>query len=111
MILGTMPFEYFAARTPFVNPEPTWRIYEGLAEEAGVVRDLLVDDPRVLSATMTRDDGARFGWLISESDEPLEVVPQSRSALYSLTGELLHGVQLAPFGVEVVQIGRDADAH
>lgn len=111
MILGTIPFEYFAAKTPFVNPEPTWRIYEALAEEAGVIRELRVDDPRVLAATMTRDDGARFGWLVSEIDEPLHVVPESQSTLYSLAGEEIQGVDLEPYGVAIVQIGQLPDAH
>ncbi|CAM5465576.1 beta-mannosidase [Leifsonia shinshuensis] len=105
MILGTLPVEYFAARTPFINPEPTWRLYEALAEEAGVDRELRVDDPRVLAATMVRDDGTRFGWLVSESEEPLRVVPQSRSTLYSLADEPLQEIALAPYGVEVVRIG------
>lgn len=111
LILGTIPFEYFAARTPFVNPEPTWRIYDALAQEAEINRELRVDDPCVLAATMVRHDGTQFGWLVSQSDEPLNVIPQSKSTLYSLTGASLQEIQLAPYGVEVVRIGPIPHAH
>lgn len=111
MVLCAFPLEYFAAGSPFINPEPTWRLYEALAEEAGIVRDLVVADPRVLSATMIRDDGAEFGWLVSESSEALTVLPQSSSAIHSLDGVPLTTVELAPYGVEVVELRRSADAN
>jgi hypothetical protein len=47
-VLCTYPLEHMAARTPWANPESTWRIYSALATEAGVSRPVLVDDPRVL---------------------------------------------------------------
>jgi len=40
--------EHMAARTPWANPESTWRIYSALATAAGVARPVRVDDPRVL---------------------------------------------------------------
>ncbi|HEU0205186.1 MAG TPA: beta-mannosidase, partial [Pseudolysinimonas sp.] len=104
MILGTFPFEYFAARTPFVNPEPTYRLYEAMAQEADVVRELSVDDPRVLCATMSRDDGARFGWLVSQHGEPCDVVPNSDFGICTLDGDPLRSVALAPYGVEIVRL-------
>lgn len=47
-VLCTYPLEYMAARTPWANPESTWRIYSALATVAGVSRPVRVDDPRVL---------------------------------------------------------------
>ena len=47
-VLCTYPLEYMAARTPWANPESTWRIYSALAAVAGVSRPVRVDDPRVL---------------------------------------------------------------
>jgi endo-1,4-beta-mannosidase len=43
----TYPLEHMAARTPSVNPEDTWRLYDALATLAGVSRPVRVDDPRV----------------------------------------------------------------
>ena len=47
-LLCTYPLEHMAARTPWANPESTWRIYSALATAAGVARPVRVDDPRVL---------------------------------------------------------------
>ena len=48
-VLCTYPLEHMAARTPWANPESTWRIYSALATVAGVSRPVRVDDPRVLA--------------------------------------------------------------
>ncbi|MBO0821882.1 MAG: hypothetical protein J2P26_13660, partial [Nocardiopsaceae bacterium] len=55
MVLCTYPVEHMAARTPRVNPEPTWALYDALAEMAGVARPLRCADPRVSCAAL------RFG--------------------------------------------------
>ena len=57
-VLCTYPLEHLAARTPWANPENTWRIYSALAMLAGVERRVRVDDPRVLAGVLhggTRD--------------------------------------------------------
>src|SRR5439155_26508830 len=51
-VLCTYPVEHFAARTPAVNPESTWRLYSALATLAGVARPVRVDDPRVLAGVV-----------------------------------------------------------
>lgn len=104
-ILGTLPLEYFASQTPYVNPEPTWRLYDALAAEAGVARPLRVDDPRVVCDVLVHDDGTRYAWLVSQSDEELEVTPRSCAPLARLDGSPVTSITLPPFGVEVLRIG------
>jgi len=99
MILATIPFEYFAAVRPEANPEPTWRIYDALADEAGIPRPVRVDDPRVMAAELVRDDGTRFVWLVSQSAEPVEVAV---SSLTHRDGSATDSVKLPPYGVEVL---------
>lgn len=104
-ILGTFPIEYFASQTPEVNPEPTWRIYDALADEAGVRREIRVDDPRVIADIMEHVDGTRYAWFVSQSDQPLEITPRSDAALSEITGGSTARVSLAPYGVHVAKIG------
>jgi endo-1,4-beta-mannosidase len=54
-VLCTYPVEHMAARTPWANPEPTWALYDALAEVAGADRPLRCTGPAVSCATM------RFG--------------------------------------------------
>jgi endo-1,4-beta-mannosidase len=54
-VLCTYPLEHLASRTPWANPENTWRIYSALATAAGVVRRVSVDDPQVLAGVLTSD--------------------------------------------------------
>lgn len=90
-ILGTLPFEYFAARSARVNPERTWQLYDALADEAGVERTVRVDDPRVITDGLSHRDGREFAWLINVSGDLVDV------------GQ--YGVeQLAPYEVAVVQL-------
>jgi endo-1,4-beta-mannosidase len=108
MVLGTYPLEHFAAVTPFVNPEPTSRIFGALAVVAGVRRDITVADPRVIVGEMTHDDGRRFIWLVSQSPEELlaqPVVPAGR--LMTLDGESAPSVALDPYGVVVLELRGD----
>lgn len=109
-VLCTYPIEHMAAVTPRVNPEPTWRLYDALAAEAGARAAVRVADPRVLVGEMVHDDGRRFVWFVSESAEPLEVVPDvdaGRLVTAGVGGDD-HGspvarVTLPPFGVRVLR--------
>ena len=103
MILATYPFEHFAAETPFVNPEPTWRLYAALADEAGVERPVTVADPRVAAAELVHEDGRRFVWLVSHAPEPLMVTPQVHGSLADLDGRPLSDVALGAYGVAVLE--------
>jgi Endo-beta-mannanase len=90
-VLCTLPLEYFAARTPRVNPEDTWRLYDALADEAGVERPARVNDPRVLVDGLSHRDGREFAWLINASDEVIDLES--------------YGVnRLSPYEVAVVQL-------
>ena len=71
-VLCTYPLEYFAARLGRVNPEDTWRLYDALAELAGVRRPAHVEDPRVLADVLADDDGGELVVVLSQHDEPVE---------------------------------------
>jgi hypothetical protein len=103
MVLATFPFEYFAAVTPFVNPEPTWRLYDALATEAEVRRPVTVPDPRVAAAELEHEDGRRFVWLVNHSDQPVTAVPQLVGRLVADDGSVLTEVELAPYAVTVLE--------
>lgn len=76
MVLCTYPLEHMANRRSRINPEDTWRLYAALADVAGVVPDVTVDDPRVLVDELVHDDGRRFVWLVSESADPVVARPR-----------------------------------
>lgn len=80
VILSTYPIEFMAASLPAVNPEPTYRLYDALAVAAGIVRDVVIDDPRVMVGELDHIDGRRFIWLVSQSDEPVAIKPQLRQS-------------------------------
>lgn len=71
-VLCTYPLEYFAARLGRVNPEDTWRLYDALAELAGVRRPAHVEDPRVLADVLVDDDDGELVVVLSQHDEPVE---------------------------------------
>ena len=102
MVLGTIPFEYFAGQRAESNPEQTWRIYDALADQAGIDRPVRVEDPRVMCAELVRDDGTRFVWLVSQSPEALEVSPRADGELRRRDGSAVDSISLAPYGVEVL---------
>jgi hypothetical protein len=72
-VLCTYPLEYLAARTPRVNPEPTWRLYDALADIAGVERLLRCTDPRV-SCVVAAGDGVALASVTNLSADAVEAV-------------------------------------
>ena len=103
MVLGTFPFEHFAARTPAVNPEATWRLYDALAVAAGIERPVTVPDGRVAAAELQHDDGRRFVWLINHSERAVTARPEARGQLVDSDGAPVQQVRLDPFGVVVLE--------
>jgi endo-1,4-beta-mannosidase len=107
MVLSTYPLEHFAASCGRVNPEQTWRLYAALADLAGVEQQVSVDTPDVLVDGLVHRDGRRFVWLVSESDGPLRVHPRlpAGGRLVPLGGgATVEEVELAPYGVTVLQL-------
>ncbi|WP_030902762.1 glycoside hydrolase 5 family protein [Streptomyces sp. NRRL F-5126] len=105
-VLATYPLEHMAARSARVNPEQTHLLYAALAEVAGVSRPVTVDSPHVAADTLEHEDGRRFVWLVSQSDEELTVRPESAGPLRELRGgDAVDTVTLAPFGVRVLELG------
>jgi endo-1,4-beta-mannosidase len=90
-VLCTLPLEYMAARTPRVNPEPTWRIYDALSDLAGVPRPLRCADPRVSCITLEGVEGPGLASVTNLSPEPLEATLIERGTERAL--------QLAPYDV------------
>jgi hypothetical protein len=96
-----------AALTPRVNPDDSVALYGALATHAGARRPVTVDDPRVASDMLVRDDGTLFAVLASHAAETLTVKPAlaGGGTLTTLDGgEAEEGVTLGPFGVEVMKI-------
>ncbi|RNI20934.1 beta-mannosidase [Flexivirga caeni] len=90
-VLCTLPLEYFAAQTARVNPEETWRLYDLLADEAGVARPVRTGDPRVFVDGLIHRDGREFAWFVNASAESVAVGA--------------HGVdRLSPYDVAVVEL-------
>jgi len=82
-VLCTYPLEYMAARTPRVNPEPTWRLYDALAEIAGVERPLRCADPRI-SCIVAAGDGVGLASVTNLSGDSVEAVvdgPEGQRAI------------------------------
>lgn len=108
IVLCTYPLEYFAAARPNANPDDTYQLYRALAALANVELPVTVDDSRVLVDSLIRDDGTRFAWFISESDQPLSIIPTMRGGMELadlLTGETERGaIELPAFGVKVYRV-------
>jgi beta-glucosidase len=111
MVLCTYPLEAMAAAQGRVNPEPTWRLYDALAREAGVEPVVRVRDPRVVVDGLVRDDGRVFVWLVSESADALAVEPvvASGGRLRPVkagpdSGEPTAKVDLGPYAVRVFEL-------
>jgi hypothetical protein len=93
-VLCTYPIEHMAARTPGANPEDTYRIYSALAEAAGLVRPVRVDDPRVLVGRI-RSGEAETALFVNTSEDTISTQPVlSGIELDPHVGELT----LEPFG-------------
>ncbi|MCE7000456.1 cellulase family glycosylhydrolase [Saccharothrix sp. S26] len=105
MVLCTYPVEHMAARTPRVNPEPTWRLYAALAVVAGVPPRVRVDDPLVMTGVMEHSvDGRVFAWFVSQHASPVVVRPVVDGVLVGLDGSPLDAVELGAFGVLVGEV-------
>ena len=105
LVLCTYPLEHMAAATPRVNPEPTYRVYDALAELAGASRPVTVADPRVLAAELRHRDGHRFAWLVSQAAVEVTVKPAVAGRLAGLEGgEPVGEVTLPPYGVRVLRL-------
>jgi endo-1,4-beta-mannosidase len=106
VLLSTYPIEHMAALTPGANPEDTHRLYDALAQSAGVRRTVRVEDPGVAADVLRHEDGRRFVFLISQSPEPVSVKP--RCAAGSLVDPETHApvesVELEPFGVRMLLV-------
>jgi hypothetical protein len=88
-----------AARTPRVNPEGTWRLYDALASVAGVPRPVRVDDPRILAGRL-RGRGDETVLFVNSSSDTVQAEPvvESEDALVP-SGTLTIG----PYGVAVAR--------
>ena len=104
LVLCTYPLEQLAAGSARVNPEPTWRIYDALAELARLDRPVTVEDPRVTAAELRHRDGRSFVWLVSQSDSEVTVKPTVEGRLADLhTGQPVEQVSLGAYGVQVLR--------
>lgn len=104
LVFCTYPIEQFATLTPHVNPNDVSTLYRALAAFADVRRPVTVDDPRVAVDGLEHEDGSRFVWFVSHSEQPLSVTPRvaDGAALAGLDGTPAAGpVALDPFGVAV----------
>jgi hypothetical protein len=99
VVLCTYPLENMAAVTPRVNPEPTYRLYDALAELAGVRRPVTVPDPRVSADVLVRADGTRFAVLVSQAEVELKVTPE-----ITASGPVHEEVVIEPYGVLVLEL-------
>jgi hypothetical protein len=110
LVLCTVPIEHFAAATPRVNPEPTYRLYDALAALAGVRRPVTVDDPRVAAGTLRHRDGRRFVFLVSQADQRLSVTPAVSGGTLTALGDSapLQHIEIAPYDVQVLELRGDA---
>jgi endo-1,4-beta-mannosidase len=104
LVLCTYPLEQLAAASARVNPEPTWRVYDALAEIAGLSRPVTVEDPRVFAAELRHRDGRNLVWLVSQADTEVTVKPTVQGHLADLhTGRPASEVTLDAYGVRVLR--------
>jgi endo-1,4-beta-mannosidase len=108
ILLATCPLEYWASCRPNAHPGDTYKLYRALAQEANALPPVGVPDPRVLVDMLAREDGARFVWMISETDEQLTVSPQiegdDRLIDVSSGDDATDGVELCGYGVRVFEL-------
>ncbi len=114
MVLSTYPLEHLAASCGRVNPEQTWRLYSALAECAGVESAVTVDSPEVLVDGLVHRDGRRFVWFVSEHEGPIVVHPRVMAGARLIPlggGDPVRQVDLAPYGVTVLQLTTTEDEN
>ncbi len=104
-VFCTYPLEHMAARAPRVNPEDTWRLYEALAESAGVVRPVSVADPRIVAGAV-RHGGSTTFVLVNCSADPIVAEPVLPAA--GGGGRPLAPLAIGPMGVAVIPHGERA---
>jgi endo-1,4-beta-mannosidase len=107
IVLSTYPLEYFAARTPDVNPDDTTRLYSALSQIAGAEPVVTADDARVMTDHLVHADGRRFAVLINLSEAAFDVDVRAAAgiSLRHLTGKALDSaVHLDPYGIHVLQL-------
>ncbi|WP_199549730.1 cellulase family glycosylhydrolase [Streptomyces sp. N35] len=106
-VLCTYPLEHMAAVTARINPENTYRLYEALADVAGICREVCIDSPWVSADVLVHEDGRRFAWLVSQADCELTVEPRLMTGgrlRHPVSGHEASTVTVAPFGVTVMEI-------
>ncbi|MDE9364195.1 cellulase family glycosylhydrolase [Luteipulveratus sp. YIM 133132] len=106
-VLSTVPTEALAAARPRANPEPTWRLYDAVAQVAGVDRPVRVESPLVLVDRLLHRDGRSFVWLVSASRDPQTVAVETGvgTAVRPLAGgDPVTKVELAPYDVQVLEL-------
>ncbi len=128
-LLCTYPLEYMASQVPAVNPESTWRLYSGLAEAAGVTRQVRVNDPRVITGTLRAHGGRETVVFVNTSPDRVVVAPittldlelgvegelvleRFETATIAVTGcsELPHALGVAAGGAVAVAAAEGRDA-
>jgi endo-1,4-beta-mannosidase len=105
LVLCAYPLEYFAACTPNVNPEETWRLYAALAADAGVVPSLSVADPRVICGTV-RLPTSDVGILLNMSNDEVQVTP-GEGWRHFVGDKPSAAIEIAPREVEILITRRD----
>jgi len=103
LVFCTFPLEYMAATSPRVNPDPTWRLYSALAEEAGVERPIRVLDPRVMVGRLQVGNGERVILINLSGDEVVTSVVTETSYVVAQGGEAVTSIVLAPFDVLILR--------
>ncbi|MEP7178343.1 MAG: hypothetical protein ABI775_04595 [Pseudonocardiales bacterium] len=107
IVLGTAPVEYFAARTPRVNPDDTVRLYQAIARHACVDPGVHSDDVRILSDVLVRDDGRQWAVFVDQSADAVSATPHAADGQFRDKRRDLESVVIAPYGVSVFEITSD----
>jgi endo-1,4-beta-mannosidase len=107
IVFSTYPIEHMSALTPRVNPDDTARLYDALANHAGLHRPVTVDDPRVSVDSLVHESGDRLVWLINHGPDELGVKPvvAGDATLRTRSGDpVATPVPLPPYGVAVLRL-------
>jgi endo-1,4-beta-mannosidase len=110
VVFCTYPIEHMAAMSRAINPEPTYQLYDALADLAGARRPVVVDDPKVGVAQLRHDDGRVFVWFVSQSADDITVKPRLADGSWLRdisTGDSLVDITLPAYGVAVHQLEVD----